>query len=99
MQGIVYGATYESADWKLNEIIQNYEQLGIRPTYMTNHSKWNNWVEYENGDTWRAVRAGDSARGYKTNIAYIDNRISREIIRTIIMPSNIGQPFHAYKFF
>ena len=33
------------------------------------------WIEFSNGDIWRAVSARESARGNKVNVSYIDRKI------------------------
>ena len=52
-----------------------------------------------NGDYWKAVKASDSARGYRCNISYIDVNIPHQVINTIIIPKTIAYPYRGYIYF
>ena len=99
MIGIVWGKTKARADNQLAQIIENYNQKGIKPIEIKESKYITNYVTFDNGDIWKAVHAGDSARGNKCNISYIDKGIDIETIQTIIAPSTCCQPFQAFKFF
>lgn len=99
MIGIVWGKTKARADNKLAQIVENYNWKGIKPVKIKNSNYISNFVEFDNGDTWKAVYASENARGNKCNISYIDKGIDIETIQTIIYPSTCCQPFQAFKFF
>ena len=98
MIGIVWGKTRERAYHQLSQIIEDYHFKGIKAIKSIN-SIVNCFVDFENGDRWKAVSASDSARGNKCNISYIDKGIDIETIQTIIEPSTCCPPYQAFKFF
>lgn len=99
MIGIVWGKTKVRADNQLAQIVENYNQKGIKPVKIIDSKYTPNSVEFDNGDIWKAVSAIESSRGSKCNISYIDKGIDIEIIQTIINPSTCCPPFQAFKFF
>lgn len=69
---------------KLQYIRDRYIWSGInivREVYSRNNS----WVEFDNGDMWRVASASDNSRGIRCNIAWIDSRISREVLQTVVL--------------
>ena len=54
------------------------------------HSRSSSWVEFDNGDIWRVISASDNSRGIRCDIAWIDSRISREVVQTIILPTLVS---------
>ena len=98
MRGAVWGATMQRARVKLQQIIEEYELIGIKLTKQVN-SLSSAWAEFENGDIWKAVSASDSARGNKINVSYIDRAISEDIVNKIIKPCTIAHPFQAIHYY
>ena len=58
-----------------------------------------NFVEFENGDKWKVVKAIDSNRGVRSNIAYIDRSIDMETVKCIIYHTLTSTPFSAYRLY
>ena len=100
MRGIVYCSNFENGIQKLEQIIQDYEIMGITyELYNYRRGITTCSVEFTNGDYWKIVHASDSARGNCCNVAYIDRNISTEIVETIIMPTIKAKPYQAYRYY
>lgn len=100
MRGIVWGSSFQIAKNKLKEIEEQYERLGYKPLTKRNGNASNTYeLVYANGDMWRAVRAGENARGYKANISYIDRSISDYLIDVVIKPATVSPPYTAIHYF
>lgn len=69
---------------KLKYIIDRYEWSGI-PALGITLSRNNAWAEFANGDVWRVAGASDNSRGIRSNIAWIDSRISQEMLETVVL--------------
>ena len=98
MKGAVWGATMERARLKLWKIVEDYEKIGIKPIKRVN-SISSAWVEFDNGDYWKAIGAHDSARGNSINISYIDHAISEDVVNCIIKPCTKAYPFQAINYY
>ena len=98
MKGIVWGHTFQTAKEKLMEIQENYERYRIPVTRIKN-SPYEYWIEFSNGDVWRAVSARESARGNKVNVSYIDRKIDPLFIDVIIRPCTIAFPYQAFRYY
>ena len=98
MIGVVWGSTFKIASLKLNEIVEQYTLYRIPPTRLVK-TKYNHWVEFENGDIWRACSAHESSRGIKSNVAYIDQMISPIFVDTVIKPCTTSLPFQAIHYY
>lgn len=98
MKGAVWGSTFQIASKKLDEVIEQYTMYRIPPRRVTK-SKYNYWVEFENGDVWRACSARESMRGIKSNVAYIDQMISPIFVDTVIKPCTTAFPFQAVHYY
>lgn len=98
MKGAVWGSTFQIASNKLDEVIERYTMYKIPPK-RTTKSKYNYWVEFENGDVWRACSAHESMRGVKSNVAYIDRLINPIFIDTVIKPCTTALPFQATHYY
>jgi hypothetical protein len=94
MKGVVWGSTYYIASKKLDKVVEDYKTYRIKLLRIVK-SKSNYWVEFENGDIWRACSARESARGLKANVAYIDHMISPIFIDEVIKPCLTAYPFQA----
>ena len=84
MKGIIWSCdrTGDGVE-KLEYIIDRYEWTGIPVTrYVIKRD--GSWAEFANGDSWRVVGMSESARGIKSNIAWIDSRINKEFFQTRI---------------
>lgn len=94
MIGIVWGSTQGRAIKKLEE---------IRKDYFFNHFNIvrvrRDFFEAENGDRWHAVVAGNSAKGYRCNISYIDELIPNEIKNGLIAHATSAYPYQATHYY
>ena len=98
MRGVVWGSTFQIAIRKLDEIIEQYKRCQILPKRI-NKSKYNYFVEFENGDVWRACSQRESMRGIRSNIAYIDQMINPIFVDTVIKPCTTALPFQAIHYY
>ena len=98
MKGVVWGSTYYIASKKLDEIVEDYKTYRIEPLRIVKSNN-NYWVEFVNGDIWRACSARESARGLRANIAYIDHMISPIFIDEVVKPCTIAYPFQAFHYY
>ncbi len=98
MRGIVWGYTMEDANTQLCKIIEDYERIGI-PVVHQRFCKYEGWVQFENGDYWKARLARDFSRGHRANISYIDRRIEQDWINVIIRPQTTLLPYQAYRYY
>ena len=95
MTGIIYYNTYRKAFEVFKEIVQAYRERGLitdNPIDLK-YSNSNCEGHFANGDIWRTVRIGDSARGYRWDTAYIDNDISSDDIFKCIAPYCLHNPW------
>lgn len=69
---------------RLKYIQDRYMFAGINPRREI-YSRQSSWVEFDNGDVWRVMSATESGRGVRSNYAWIDARISDELVRTVIL--------------
>lgn len=97
IKGIIY---YESdfikANEELKKIVDQYNFMNI-PVEQCHYKKIGSYARFENGDTWQVVRANESARGYRCNIAYIERSIDYNTYRCIIAPKMIDFPYSGYR--
>ena len=98
MKGVVWGATSQTANDKLDQIIKDYRLYRIKPKTIRK-SKNGYSVEFENGDIWRAIKACESTRGIRTNVSYIDRMISPMFVDEIIKPCTTACPFQAFHYY
>lgn len=95
MKGIIYyESSFEKANEELKKMIDRYNQMHI-PVTKCHYKKIGSWAEFENGDTWQVVKANDSARGYRCNVAYIERSVNYNTYCCIIAPKMIDFPFSA----
>lgn len=100
MRGIVYCSSFERGVQQLEQIIQDYEVMGITYEFRNYRRGITTCsVEFINGDHWKVVAASDRARGNCCNVAYIDRNISTEIIETVIIPTIKSKPYQAYRYY
>lgn len=98
MKGIVWGRNFNRACRKLDSIKHSY-LIGYISIIQEVRTKHEYKLVFENGDSWRALSAGDWSYGYKANISYIDSTIDEEIVHTIILPCTISLPYNAYNYY
>ena len=72
MRGAIFGKTQESAEVKLQQIINDYEFYKIASVVTKTFTKHHCEVTFSNGDHWRTFYPADTARGYRGNVIYID---------------------------
>lgn len=98
MRGIVYGKTFKSAERRFEQIIKDYQFIGIELEKINRLSYQIN-ATFKNGDYWLATGATDSCRGRACNIAYIDCDISPDIIQCVILPTVKQPPFQGIHYY
>lgn len=97
MKGIIYyESSFEKANEELKKMVDRYNQMRI-PANKCHYKRIGSYAEFENGDTWKVVKADDSARGYRCNVAYIERSIDYDTYRCIIAPKMIDFPFSALR--
>ena len=97
MKGIIYyESNFEKANEELKKMIDKYNRMQI-PVVRCYYKKNGSYAEFENGDTWQVVKANDSARGNRCNIAYIERSINYDTYRCIIAPKMFDFPFSAFR--
>ena len=95
MTGIIYyNSNYENGIAQLKQIEENYKMANISSTY-SYYTRSRAEITFENGDNWKVIRAGDNARGYRWNIAYIERSVDLNTYRGIISCSALSFPFSA----
>lgn len=99
MRGIVWAYLTDDANEKLLEIEEQYARMDIKPVRRVMSRANGSWMQFDNGDVWKVVRASDSRRGNSVNVSYIDRRISQEVINTIIKPATKAMPYQAFRFY
>lgn len=97
MKGIIYyESSFEKANEELKKIVDRYNQMQI-PVVKCHYKRIGSYAEFENGDIWKVVKANDSARGFRCNIAYIERCINYDIYRCIIAPKMFDFPYSAMR--
>lgn len=101
MRGIIYYAPghQQLALDKLNELIDKYKKIKISPSEYHLNNQYHSYVVFENGDTWKILRACDGARGHRCNIAYLDRAISYQEYELFIRHYLTIPPFTAFQFY
>lgn len=88
-KGIIYYLYNKAkAKRKLEEIIAEKAEQGIKPVLYNNNNMITQIVFYD-GDEWRLVLANHHMRGLRWHRAYVEKEIPLEIIQTIIEPMGI----------
>lgn len=97
MKGIIYyESSFEKANEELKKIVDRYNQMQI-PVIKCHYKRIGSYAEFKNGDTWQVVKANDSARGFRCNVAYIERCINYDIYRCIIAPKMFDFPYSAMR--
>lgn len=87
IKGVVYyNSNLDNAIDQLNQIEERYNYMKIA-TIHKHYCYYSTQIQFENGDVWRIMKADDSARGCRWNIAYIERSISYDIYQCIINPT------------
>lgn len=79
-------STCKASEKLLRKIIESYNDKGIACIKIV-PTKTNYYVQFENGDICKIVRATEQARSIKWDIAYVERNIDHEICETIIYPN------------
>ena len=98
MTGLVWGHTFEVAKNKLNDIVSQYEFMHI-DIIRKRETRYEYWIAFENGDSWRAVAATESARMNRANISYVDRKIDPMFVYEIIRHCTSAPPYNAIRYF
>ena len=97
MKGIIYyESNSENANDELKKLVDKYNQMQI-PVVKCHYRKIGSYAQFENGDIWQVVKANESARGYRCNIAYIERSINYDTYRCIIAPKMFNFPYSAIR--
>ena len=97
MEGIIYyESSFETANEELKKMVDRYNQMRI-PVTKCHYKKIGSYAEFENGDIWKVVKANDSARGFRCNVAYIERCINYDVYRCIIAPKMFDFPYSAMR--
>lgn len=99
MRGIVWAYLSEDGNEKLLEIEEQYARMDVKPVRRVISTVAGSWIQFDNSDVWKVVRASDSGRGNSANVSYIDRRISQDVINTIIKPATKAMPYQAFRFY
>lgn len=101
MIGIIWYTDKAKGIREFNRILENYELCGIEPanSRAIKAERNTSTATFKNGDIWRLVRASDSSRGYRCNVAYIPKGIAEEYLNLIIMPATTMHPFTAFHYY
>lgn len=83
MKVLVFSNTYETARMHLLNMVDDMKYGDIK---RVKNSMCETYVELKNGDTYQALSASDSARGYKCDKVYINTEIGSDIVDRIIKP-------------
>ena len=80
MKGIIFGATLNSAEQRMEKLIQDYKNYwNIEPDKVRKSS--NEYLTvFQNGDVWQAYKMHDGCRGRKANVILIDKEIDNTYI-------------------
>jgi hypothetical protein len=96
MNIIIYCASYEKGEAKFDEIMNNLLDDGIDLT-ITKRKHGSVAVNNSNGNTWRVILpAGSSARGYKWHYAIVDDELTLNTYRTVILPQQVSPFVHNF---
>lgn len=96
MRGIIYGKTLQSAQLKLQHIINDYEFYNIA----TMEKRLQNQVIFSNGDVWTAYAYNPlNTRGRKCNVVYIDSHIEDEEDKWEMECVACAPPFQAITYY
>lgn len=98
MKGIVWGLDRPTCGGRLDTLITEYELYWKIKPRRIKQSQYSYEVEFENGDTWRAVVVGDSSRGRKCNISLVDERIPYDLL-PIIECATVCPPYSAITYY
>ena len=101
MIGIIWYTDKAKGIREFNHILESYELCGIEPanSRAIQIQEHTSTATFKNGDIWRLVRASDSSRGYRCNVAYIPKGIAEEYLNLIIMPATVMHPFTAFHYY
>lgn len=83
MKVLVFGKTYNIARTHLLGMVDNMKYGDIKKIH---NSINETYVELNNGDTYQALGASESARGYKCDKVYINKEMDSHIVDRIIRP-------------
>lgn len=97
IKGIIYyESSFEKANEELKKMVDRYNQKRI-PVTKCHYKKIGSYAEFENGDTWKVVKANENACGARCNIAYVERSIDYNTYCRRIAPSMIDFPFSAFR--
>ena len=95
---IVYGSTTERAFNKLQELLDNMNLKDIRKVTKTSLNTGMFTIELNNGDYYKAIRAGDNVRGCRWQYAYVDKDINQELFDCVVVckfiPENLNKEWN-----
>lgn len=98
MKGIVWGLDRPTCSGRLDTLITEYELYWKIKPKRIKQSRCSYAVEFENGDIWEAVAAGNSSRGRKCNISLVDKRIPYDLL-LMIKCATVCPPYSAITYY
>lgn len=98
MRGLIWYSERSSGLYQFKQICNEYKRLNIACTRSYENSA-QIFAEFANGDSWQAVPAIDQSRGRACNVAYIDKRISEDVVNKVIKPCLKIPPYRAYYYY
>lgn len=97
MYGIVWYQNREEGKKQLQKIVDDY--LNKKNINYNKIIQFPISVIFENGDIWKLLKVGDSSRGHRCNVSFIERCISVEDFNTFIRPVTTLSPYNAYNFY
>jgi prepilin-type processing-associated H-X9-DG protein len=98
MKGIVWAYDRKSGIEKLREILLEYRTIGIDiQDFSRNPAR--PWVSLQNSDVWEIVSPSETARGKRANVSYVDGRIPKQVVNSIIRPATLLRPYQAITYY
>lgn len=97
MTGIIWYVNKELGIERFKQLIEEYKRIKIN-CIRKRISNICCDAQFENGDSWRLIRADGHSRGHRSNIALIERGIPDDIIHEVIMPSLVWHPYRAYNY-
>lgn len=76
MRGLIFGKTLESAEYRMEKLIQDYELYWSIVPEKIRKCRNEFSVVFKNGDYWQAVRFSENQRGRRANVLILDRNLN-----------------------
>lgn len=97
MTGIIWYFNKELGIKRFKQLVKEYQRAKINCIQKRISNIYCD-AQFENGDSWRLIRADNSSRGYRSNIVLIEHGIPSDIVHEVIMPTLVWPPYRAYNY-